>query len=471
MSRHRICIACVIVLLAAPAQGEPPVGSPRRTRDVEIIERVGPSVVALFSEQKDHNWTSGSGSIIHASGYILTNDHVVQDRQGVVLVRGLPPLPFRTVGRLWEKDLAIVKVDAPRPLVAVRLGRSHDIATGEPILAGGNPGGRGIVFSSGIVSSADVMPGTSALAMMYFPDDARDRFIQFDAASNPGNSGGPLINADGDQVAVVTAKILTEQAINYAIPIDRARQSINDLLLPEARGNFWTGIQLKMASAAIERIADESPAAAAGLRPGDVVTAVGNQPIADDIDFLIALVGQKKGDKLSVTILREDEKQTVSLALDEYPTKAGLSSEGKRAGLRYRVYGGRFGKFPDTKQLKVLDEGIVAEPRLDKIPNLPEDNYALALDGFIEIPADGVWSAAIGSDDGSRLYVDGELLADNDGAHPMQWSSGRRRWKKGLHSVRIEFFEATGEADLQVALVRDGSSERLQPAYFTDGEK
>lgn len=472
MSPRSLRLAGLLCLfLAQGAVAQPHLGSPRRTRQVEIIERLGPSVVAVFSEGKDNNWASGSGSIIHPSGYILTNDHVVEDRQGVVLVRGHTPLPFRTVGRLWDKDLALLKVDAPQTLVAAPLGRSHDIAAGEPILVGGNPGGRGIVFSAGIVSSADVMPGTSALAMSFFPDDARDRYIQFDAASNPGNSGGPLINADGEQVAVVVAKILNEQSINYAIPIDRARRALDDLLLAEERGNFWTGIKLKMATTTIDRVAEKSPAAEAGLKPGDSITGLNEISIANDIDFLVGLVGRKAGDNLMVNFSRADQPESASLKLVEYPAKPGLSSDDKRAGLRYWLYGGRFSKCPDLGKLKSIDEGIVSAARLDKIPKLPDDNYALALEGYLEIPATGVWSLAISSDDGSRLFLDGELLVDNDGAHPAQWASRRGRWQKGLHPVRIEFFEATGDADLQIALSRDGSRERLEPKYFIDGEK
>jgi S1-C subfamily serine protease len=472
VSIRSLHVACLLgLLMAFTAQAQPPVGSPRRTRQVEIIERLGASVVAVFSEGKDHNWASGSGSIIHPSGYILTNDHVVQDRQGVVLVRGQPPLPFRTIGRLWDKDLALLKVDAPQSLVSVPLGRSHDVAAGEPILVGGNPGGRGIVFSSGIISSADVMPGASALAMSYFPDDARDRYFQFDAASNPGNSGGPLINAEGEQVAVVVAKIMQEQSINYAIPIDRARQALDDLLLPEERGDFWTGIKLKMATTTVDQVVDKSPAAEAGLKPGDSITALNELAVASDIDFLVGLVGRKAGDDLTVKFSRAGEAQTASLKLVEYPAKAGVTSSGKRSGLRYRLYGGRFNKCPDLSTLKPVDEGIVPEPRLDRIPKLPDDNYALALEGYIDIPATGVWTIAIASDDGSRLYLDGALLVDNDGAHPMQWASGRGRWQQGLHPVRIEFFEATGDADLQVALSRDGSTERIDPKYFIDGDR
>src|SRR5690242_19923930 len=100
MRRHAVGLAAVLCVWAAhPGSAQPPPGSPRRTRQVEIIERSGASVVAIFTEARDSRLGSGSGSIIHPDGYILTNDHVVEDRRGLVLVRDLPPLEFRTIGR------------------------------------------------------------------------------------------------------------------------------------------------------------------------------------------------------------------------------------------------------------------------------------------------------------------------------------------------------------------------------------
>lgn len=469
MLRTRLILFGLLVLAQA-ALAQPPADSPRRTWQVDCIERIGGSVVAVFSNGEGNKIHSGSGSIIHESGYVLTNDHVVEDRSGVVLVRGLPPLAYRTIGRLWDKDLALIKIDAPRPLVAVPLGRSNDLAAGEPILVGGNPGGRGIVFSSGIVSSADVMAGMSALAMAYFPDDARDRVIQFDAASNPGNSGGPIINAEGRQVGVVVAKILAEQNINYAIPIDRARRCLHDLLLPEERGNFWTGIDLQTATNVIGRVGDDSPAAAAGLKPGDVITGLDEHPVASDIDWFVALVGRKPKERLAVKFTRGESEENASLELVEYPLQQALKADGHHAGLRFHFYPGRFTHCPDVSKLKASGEGTIEQIRLDRVPGLPGDDYALVLEGYIEIPETGVWSLAINSDDGSRLFVDGQLVANNDGPHPPQWASGRGRFAAGLHPVRIEFFEATGEEDLRVVLSRDGSSERQEPNFFIEAK-
>ena len=198
----------------------PPENSPRVSDTVRIVRKTEPAVVAVFS-QAEGRLSMGSGSVAHKDGYVLTNDHVVAGMGGVVLLRDHQlPLKYEIIGRMPEKDLCLLKVRAPKPLAAIRLGRSNDLMTGEPILCAGNPGGRGIVYSSGIVSSPNfILNAPNALVMRSFSGDVRDRFIQFDAASNLGNSGGPLINALGEQIGVVSNKNPDEENINFAIPI------------------------------------------------------------------------------------------------------------------------------------------------------------------------------------------------------------------------------------------------------------
>jgi len=315
MSRVSVILVCLFLLPNAHRLGaQPPNGSLRRTRQVEIIERYGSSVVAIFTQGKDNAWSSGSGSVIHRDGYILTNDHVVADRRGLVLHPDHRPLPFRTIGRVKEKDLALIKVDTPKPLVAVPLGRSDDLLAGEPILIGGNPGGRGIVFSAGIVSAPKLLLA-SALAMTNYPNDSRDRFIQFDAASNPGNSGGPLINAEGRQVGVVVASIFEEQAINFAIPIDLAHRSFHDLLLPEERGDFSTGIELELAANTIRRVTPKGPADQAGLLGGDTITALNDAPVSSAVNYLVNLVGRKRGERITVKYTRAGKQAETQVVL------------------------------------------------------------------------------------------------------------------------------------------------------------
>jgi hypothetical protein len=182
-------------------------------------------------------------------------------------------------------------------------------------------------------------------------------------------------------------------------------------------------------------------------------------------------VGRKAGQPLAVRYTRAGKPAEAALTLAAYPTKPGLSAAGRKPGLRYRLYRGRFTKCPDFDTLKPAAQGTAPGPRLNQIPGLPDDDFALVLEGYLEIPETGVWSLAIRSDDGSRLFLDGELLAENDGPHPMQFTSGRQRLDKGLHPVRIEFFEATGDADVQLVLARDGSPPAQEPKYFSDGEK
>jgi S1-C subfamily serine protease len=145
---------CLIFALATTVLAE---DSVRLTPTVELIRRVKTSVVPIFAFGKNDNLSSGAGAVIHPSGFILTADHVTRDLEGVALF-GMTREPYRLVGRLPEKDLAILKVAAPKPRAFLPLGRSREVWEGETVLAIGNPGGRGIVFSQGIVSCASLDP-------------------------------------------------------------------------------------------------------------------------------------------------------------------------------------------------------------------------------------------------------------------------------------------------------------------------
>lgn len=132
---------------------------------------------------------------------------------------------FRVVGRLPEKDVAIVRLlNLRRPMQTIPLGHSHDLMNGEAVVVAGNPGGRGITVTSGIVSSKRAVSDMpTALAATQYGTEFRDEFIQFDAASNRGNSGGPLVNMEGKMIGIVSSGFLGEQNVGFAIPIDRVR--------------------------------------------------------------------------------------------------------------------------------------------------------------------------------------------------------------------------------------------------------
>jgi serine protease Do len=447
--------------------------SPRRTRTVEIIQRIHGGIAGVYRlDAKDALQGSGSGSVI-ADGYILTNDHVVLGQNGVVLLEGLPPLRYEIVGRAPEKDLALLVVCAGRRLTSIPLGRSHDLLAGEPILVGGNPGGRGIVFSSGIVSSPAVMIGMNALVMTAFPGDTRYRFIQLDAAVNPGNSGGPLINSEGVQVGIVSQKIQGEENINYAIPIDRFRTSFHELVAPEERGDCWSGVTVDLlaAGAILIQVVPDGPGARAGVQKGDRVTIVNGKPLGSGIDWLLALRGPQAGDTLALTVERQGRPRQVALKLERFPVGQAAAREGKSPGLRYKVYHGRLTTLSALGQRKPVHEGTAGRPTLDKLEGLRAQDYALVFEGYMEIPETGVYHVVVGSDDGSRVYLGDQLCIDNDGPHPHQEARCLRRLAAGLHRLRVEYFQATGDATLSFRVERDNPALKGPPVpvrFFRD---
>lgn len=463
----------ILPVLLQSANGQ--IQSPRRTRTVEIVQEIEAGVAAVFAIGPNGQLNSGSGSVISEDGYILTNDHVVRDLKGFVLLSGLAPQQYKIIGRLPDKDLAIIRIRVGQHLTTIPLGRSHDLMNGEPILVGGNPGGRGIVFSSGIISSRAVMTNApNALVMAgRFRDDARDRMIQIDAASNPGNSGGPLINAEGMQIGVVAGKSLHEENINYAIPIDRLRGALHYLLAPEERGDFWTGLRCDSLAqnALVSQVVSDGPAAQAGVQVSDIIESIDGKPVRDCLAWLLALSGRKSGQAIELKLIRNKQSHSVLLHLESYPVPPAISAEGKAEGLRYSTYYGRFSTLPDFSKLKPVQTGKTLTIQADKLDGVRDDEYALAFKGYCQIPETGVYRFVLGSDDGSRLLLNGEPAIDNDGFHPYQESSCIRRLSKGLHAIEVEYFEGSGDVKLELRIEPDTvSADQAMPAvrYFHD---
>jgi len=463
------CIAMVLVPLfsqgraeTAPAEGQ----SPRKTPSVDLVRRVEPGVVAVVRQGQAGKPFIGSGSIIHEAGFILTSDYVVQGQPGYVLVKGLAPLPYRVVGRLPDKDLALIKINASQVLQGIPLGRSHDLTAGEPILVGGNPGARGIVFSSGIVSSpALLLDVPNALTSSGFSAEACDRYIQFDAATSLGLSGGPLLNAEGWQIGVVTGRRLTEDGINLAVPADRVRACFRALAAPEERGDIWAGLEVDAMApnAVITGVEPNGPGARAGLQAGDRIVSLYGRPVRDGLDWIMGLVGRKAGEALVVTFSRENRQQQVTLTLQSYPLFEPVPNDGLSEGLRYGAFHGAYTALPDFTQLEPVNIGIAPGPRATALEGVREADYALFFEGYVEIPKTGVYRMVLGSDGGSRLFLDGHLTVDNGGPHPFQEASGVCRLAAGLHPLQIVYFETTGDPELQFRIEPDDPSGAQAP--------
>lgn len=453
-----LCLSALLTVLVAGSDIDE--SSPRVTHTVKVIRQIQNGVVAIFCQDpKSQQWGTGSGSLIDKDGFILTNDHVIHDFPGVAMLAGKEPVRYRTVARLPEKDLALIQIPPTNDMTPIRLGRSDDLMTGEPILVGGNPGGRGIVFTKGIVSSPQFLLGfPSALAMWRLSSDVRDRFIQIDAATNRGNSGGPLVNMLGHQVGVVSRKNYEAENVNFAIPIDLVREHFSRMLAVEVRRNFHLGVELDPLSehAVVSAVAPGSPAESAGRQVNDRLLKLNGGPVVDAIDWQLELLQQNTGNEIRIVYQRDAQEAETTAHLRELSLPEPVAETGKQPGLHYHLYRGTFRKLPDFSSLEPVKSGVTQTLQTDQLAGDPLDEYALAFEGYLHFPKTGIYRVSLLSDDGSRLYLHDKVVIDNDGPHPAQELSYLTRMSEGWHPVRIEYFEASGESKLTLFIEGEG---------------
>jgi len=309
-----LCAAFVVLAAAAPTAHATSV---RETAVVKAIRRAQAAVANIHSEKTADDGNSlfavdrgrkvngmGTGVIIDERGYIVTNHHVVDgvDSLRVTTYDG-SAYTAQVVSYDRKHDLAIIKVNASRPLKVVPLGTSSDIMLGETVIAVGNAYGYENSMTQGIVSalSRDVEVNEK---------QAYRNLIQTDASINPGNSGGPLINLDGEVIGINVAIRAGAQRIGFAIPIDDVRETVASLLNVEKLSRTWHGLKsTDVKNGATRKLVvgastPDSPAARAGLQPGDVILTAGSVNTIDGADFERACLGRKPGESLSLTVKR-----------------------------------------------------------------------------------------------------------------------------------------------------------------------
>ena len=306
--------------------------------DVTAVATRGlPSIVMIQVESASSSG-SGSGGVIRSDGYVLTNNHVVSAAATsgsiTVLFSDGATEPARLVGRDVETDLAVVKVDLEDSLQPIPFGTSSTLEIGQPVVALGAPLGLASTVTSGIVSALDrsvnvpADGGQTALIVAA---------IQTDAAINPGNSGGALVDCSGRLVGVPTAGAVVPNpeggasagnvGIGFAIPSDFARV-ISDELIATGRvthGSF--GIRVAAISESAARQANSraglfvvgtepgGPSAIAGIREGDVITEIGDEPAVTAQQLQALTLTERPGQTVQLTIARDGSEQTVSVVL------------------------------------------------------------------------------------------------------------------------------------------------------------
>jgi serine protease Do len=326
---------------AQRARVTPTVEVVRANRDAVVniaatqIVEVRDSIFTFFDgsyRRKMKSNSVGSGSVIHPNGYVLTNAHVVSQASELkVIFADGSELPAALVASLPEYDLAIVKVKPKQPLKAIRLGHSNDLMVGESVIAIGNPLGLQHSVTTGIVSALGRDLAESAEVVFH-------DIIQTDAAINPGNSGGPLLNILGELIGVNTAIRSDAQNVGFAIPVDRVRELLPELLGVEAGGRGRLGIgwggEVEGRGVSIAKVEPGSPAQRANLAPGQVVTGVGGAQSSSLIDVLVGTLEQPLGRPFSFSVQDGAARRDVRLAIEEIPKPDGAELALKRLGLR-----------------------------------------------------------------------------------------------------------------------------------------
>jgi serine protease Do len=291
-----------------------------------------------FGEQRQPEFKrpgQGSGFIIDKSGYIVTNNHVVDGADKItVILKDETQYDAEVVGLDPVTDIALIKVDPDKRLYTVRLGSSNDLRVGEWVAAIGSPFGLEYTVTAGIVSAKGRVIGSGPY----------DDFIQTDASINPGNSGGPLINMQGEVVGINTMIIAGGQGIGFAIPIDQAKGIIAQLRSDGEVTRGWIGVTIQdlkgdlaeyygvegQSGVMVADVVPGDPADKAGIRPKDIITKVDGKKITTSRDLTNLAAMLDVGDTANVTILRDGKQKTLQVKIGKRPLTIAAASQNQR---------------------------------------------------------------------------------------------------------------------------------------------
>ncbi|HUT62274.1 MAG TPA: trypsin-like peptidase domain-containing protein [Phycisphaerae bacterium] len=375
--RRMVALGLLAALAAWPTAAAPadvPDGDPRVTPVVRAYRKVKPAVVNIVTEKIitarmglmgdsffDDIFPSpfvrrvpvhslGSGFVIHPSGYLVTNAHVVRRAEKIdVVFQDEAKYPAKVISAEERCDLAVLKIEANAPLPHLPLGRSDDLMVGETVIAIGNPFGYASTVSVGVISATgrnlEFGNGVEIASL-----------IQTDAPINPGNSGGPLLNIKGELIGITTAIRANAQSIGFAIPVDTLAAETTRLLDFERlnRVVFGAAVEQKRGRGGPEVLVSgvrRGTPADGKLRKGDRLVSVDGAKVAQIPDFSCPMLAAKPGRKVRLGVLRGGRPADVEVTLEAKPRPDGRALGKTMLGVTLK---------PVTKQL-AGDMGLPVE--------------------------------------------------------------------------------------------------------------
>jgi Do/DeqQ family serine protease len=292
-------------------------------------------------ERREQRTSLGSGIIIDGHrGLLLTNTHVVEKATRInVALKDEREFEAIIVGMDPDSDLAVLKINSNQPLPSIQMGNSEEIMIGESVIAIGNPFGFSHTVTTGVVSAVNRSIKTDQRVF--------HKFIQTDASINPGNSGGPLININGELIGINTAIYSQAQGIGFAIPINRAKRIISDLINYGEVVQPWTGMTVQTIDSDLSNylniqndvgvmvtsVEPKSPASIAGITEGDIIFAIDGWRITHISDYHLKIKEISADQTILFKINRKGKIVTVSLKTKLFPLDRALELANQRLGI------------------------------------------------------------------------------------------------------------------------------------------
>lgn len=280
----------------------------------------------------------GSGFIVSADGYIVTNNHVVADADVIRVTLDQSngksePVTAKLVGADEETDLALLKIETKKTLPFLSFGNSDELKVGEWLLAIGNPFGLDHTVTAGILSAKNRNIHAGPF----------DNFLQTDASINPGNSGGPLLNMAGQVIGINTAILASGQGLGFAIPSNMAAKIIDQIKSGKKISRGWIGVGIQdveentakalglkdAKGALVGNVMEGEPAAKAGMKDGDIIVAVDSKPIDDAAALLRVIAEKTPGSKTAITVWRDGKTTDLTVTLGERKSSQSGDQNGK----------------------------------------------------------------------------------------------------------------------------------------------